>query len=47
MFIKRGEGKILTVIDSEKLDEKSKKAAEELSQQPIIETKSESEKSEK
>jgi hypothetical protein len=47
MFVKRGEGKILTVIDSEKLDEKSKKAAEELSQQPVVEAKPESEKSEK
>jgi hypothetical protein len=47
MFIKRGEGKILTVIDSEDLDKKSKKAAQELAQQPSVEAKPKSEESEK
>jgi hypothetical protein len=32
MFIKRGEGKILDIIESEELDDKSKKKAEKISQ---------------
>ena len=35
MFIKRGDGKILSVIDENELDEKSKKAVKEVSEKIV------------
>ena len=40
MFIKRGEGKILNVIEGEELDETSKKKAEKISQSASKDEKS-------